>query len=203
MTRTVKQIRDGIYEQNPVFVLLLGMCPALAVSTGLRGAVGMGLATTAVLLCSNILISGLRRLIPDKIRIAAFVIIIAGFVTAVDYLMQAYAPDLSELLGIFIPLIAVNCIVLARAEAFASKNGVARSALDALSMGAGFTLALMSVAFFRELLGAGALMDVRLLPEGFPGIALMARPAGGFITLGCVIAAAQALKIRSKGVSAP
>lgn len=202
MTQTIKQFKNGLLDQNPVFVLLLGMCPTLATSTSLPSAVGMGLAATAVLVCSNMVISVLRKLIPEKIRIAAFVVIIAGFVTAVDYLLQAYVPALSESLGMFIPLIVVNCIILARAEAFASKNGVFRSGVDGLAMGIGFTMALISVAFFRELLGSGTLMDFRILPESFPGIALMTQPAGGFLTLGCVIALVQVLTRRGKGVNA-
>lgn len=198
MTQTMRQFKNGLIDQNPTLVLLLGMCPTLATSTSLTNAIGMGLAATAVLICSNFVISALRKLIPDKIRIAAFVVIIAGFVTAVDYLLQAYVPALSDSLGMFIPLIVVNCIILARAEAFASKNGVLRSALDGLTMGMGFTMALMIVSFIRELLSAGTLFDIRVLPESFPSIGIMAQPPGGFFTLGIVIAAMQAIRSRKK-----
>lgn len=198
MTQTMRQFKNGLIDQNPTLVLLLGMCPTLATSSSMTNAVGMGLAATAVLICSNFVVSALRKLIPEKIRIAAFVVIIAGFVTAVDYLLQAFAPALSESLGMFIPLIVVNCIILARAEAFASKNGVMRSALDGLTMGMGFTLALMAVAAIRELLSAGSLFGFRVLPEAFPSIGIMAQAPGGFIVLGIVIAVMQAVRNRGK-----
>ncbi|MDR1669508.1 MAG: electron transport complex subunit E [Oscillospiraceae bacterium] len=198
MTQTMRQFKNGLIDQNPTLVLLLGMCPTLATSTSMTNAVGMGLAATAVLICSNFAVSALRKLIPEKIRIAAFVVIIAGFVTAVDYLLQAFVPALSESLGMFIPLIVVNCIILARAEAFASKNGVMRSALDGLTMGMGFTLALMTVSAIRELLSAGSLFGFRVLPEAFPSIGIMAQPPGGFIVLGVVIAVMQAIRNRGK-----
>jgi electron transport complex protein RnfE len=194
----MRQFKNGLIDQNPTLVLLLGMCPTLATSTSMTNAVGMGLAATAVLICSNFAVSALRKLIPEKIRIAAFVVIIAGFVTAVDYLLQAFVPALSESLGMFIPLIVVNCIILARAEAFASKNGVMRSALDGLTMGMGFTLALMTVSAIRELLSAGSLFGFRVLPEAFPSIGIMAQPPGGFIVLGVVIAVMQAIRNRGK-----
>lgn len=200
MNQTLKQFKSGIIDQNPVLVLLLGMCPTLATSTSMTNAVGMGLAVTAVLICSNLAISALRKLIPDKVRIAAFVVIIATFVTAVDYLLQAYLKELSKSLGMFIPLIVVNCIILARAEAFASKNGVFRSAIDGLTMGLGFTFAVLIVSAVREFLSAGSLLGVRILPDAFPGVLLMGLPPGGFLTLGAVIAAMQFLQKR-KGAS--
>ncbi len=199
MNLTLRQIKNGLFTQNPVFVLLLGMCPTLATSTTLTNALGMGLAATAVLTCSNVAISLLRKLIPDKIRIAVFVVIIAGFVTAVDLLLQAYIPALSESLGLFIPLIVVNCIILARAEAFASQNGVGRSALDGLTMGLGFMMALMIVSFFREILGGGTLLGHQILPKSFPPALIMALPPGGFLTLGIVIAAMQKILSRKGG----
>ncbi|MDR0293967.1 MAG: electron transport complex subunit E [Oscillospiraceae bacterium] len=202
MTQTMRQFKNGLVDQNPTLVLLLGMCPTLAVSTSLTNAVGMGLAATAVLICSNVVISALRKLIPDKIRIAAFVVVIAGFVTAVDYLLQAFAPALSDSLGMFIPLIVVNCIILARAEAFASKNGVVRSAIDGLAMGMGFTMALIFVAAVRELLSAGTLFEFTILPDAFPKIDIMGQPPGGFIVLGVVIAVMQAVRNRSKAKNA-
>ena len=191
MKKTLEQFKNGLFTQNPTLVLLLGMCPTLAVSTSLSNALGMGAAVTAVLICSNFAISLLRRLIPDKIRIAAFVVIIAGFVTAVDLLMQAYLPELSESLGVFLPLIVVNCIILARAEAFAFKNNAARSALDGLTMGMGFTLAVSIVSVIRESLGSGTLMGYAVFPEGFQPAMLLALTPGGFLVLGLVIAAMQ------------
>ena len=143
---------NGIVFENPVFVQLLGMCPTLATSSSVKNALGMGLSATAVLICSNLAISALRKLIPDKVRIAAYIIVIAGFVTAVDLLLQAFFPELSKSLGVFIPLIVVNCIILARAEAFASKNRVLPSAVDGLGMGLGFTLALLLLGSIREIL---------------------------------------------------
>ena len=196
MTPAMRQFKNGLIDQNPTLVFLLGICPALASSATMLNAAGMGLATTAVLICSNFVISALRRLIPEKIRIAVFMVIIAGFVTAADTLLQAFAPSLSESLGIFIPLIVVNCILLARAELFAFKNGAGRAALDGLTMGMGFLTALLAVAGVRELLSEGTLFDVPVLPEAFPGLPVMAQPPGGFLALGAVIAVMQA--VRSK-----
>ena len=158
MKKFLQQLYEGIFTNNPVFVQLIGMCPTLATTTSLQNGIGMGLAATAVLICSNAVISLLRKLIPSKVRIAAYITIIAGFVTAVDLLIQAYLPDLSKSLGLFIPLIVVNCIILARAEAFASKNGVLPSIGDGLAMGLGFTFALCVLSTIREILGAGTLM---------------------------------------------
>ena len=158
---------NGIVFENPVFVQLLGMCPTLATSSSVQNALGMGLSATAVLICSNIAISALRKFIPDKVRIAAYIIVIAGFVTAVDLLLQAFFPDLSKSLGVFIPLIVVNCIILARAEAFASKNGVLPSAMDGLGMGMGFTLALVLLGSVREILGSGSWFGIPLLGSSF------------------------------------
>ncbi|MCL1806665.1 MAG: electron transport complex subunit RsxE [Oscillospiraceae bacterium] len=202
MTQTGKQFKNGIIDQNPVLVLLLGMCPALATSSSMTDAAGMGFTTTAVLLCSGFTISALRKLIPEKIRIAAFTLIIAGFVTAADFLLQAYAPATADSLGIFIPLIVVNCLVFARAEVFAFRNGVVRSSLDGLAMGMGFLAALLAIAAIREMLSAGTLFDFRVLPESFPAVTIMAQPAGGFFAVGLVVAAMQLLKRKGKaGVS--
>ena len=195
--------KEGLLTKNPVLVQLLGMCSTLAISTSLFNGLGMGISVTLILICSNVMISLLRKLIPSQVRIAAYVVIIAGFVTIVDLLLQAFIPALSESLGVFIPLIVVNCIVLGRAEAFASKNGVGASALDGLFQGIGYTLALVVVCVIRELLGAGTFgggilnggEGIRVLPEGVPAM-LMVMPVGGFLTLGCVIAAAQWLMKR-------
>ena len=195
--------KEGLLTKNPVLVQLLGMCSALAISTSLFNGLGMGISVTLILICSNVMISLLRKVIPSQVRIAAYVVIIAGFVTIVDLLLQAFIPALSESLGVFIPLIVVNCIVLGRAEAFASKNGVGASALDGLFQGIGYTLALVIVCIIREFLGAGTFgggilnggEGIRILPEGVPAM-LMVMPVGGFLTLGCVIAAAQWLMKR-------
>lgn len=197
--------KEGLLTKNPVLVQLLGMCSTLAISTSLFNGLGMGVSVTLILICSNVMISLLRKVIPSQVRIAAYVVIIAGFVTMVDLLLQAFLPALSESLGVFIPLIVVNCIVLGRAEAFASKNGVGASALDGLFQGIGYTLALVVVCVIREFLGAGTFgggilnggEGIRILPEGTPAM-LMIMPVGGFLTLGCVIAAAQWLMKRMK-----
>ena len=190
-----KQLKEGLLTKNPVLVQLLGMCSVLATTTSLFNGVGMGLSVTAILICSNVLISALRKVIPSQIRIAAYIVIIAGFVTVVDLLLQAYIPTLSESLGMFIPLIVVNCIILGRAEAFASKNTVVASAVDGLCQGIGYTVALVIMCVIRELLGAGTLGSgllnggegYRIIAEGYPA-SQMVQPVGGFLTLGFVIA---------------
>ena len=193
-----KQFKEGLLTKNPVLVQLLGMCSTLAITTSLFNGIGMGLSVTLILICSNVLISALRKVIPSQIRIAAYITIIAGFVTIVDLAMQAFLPDLSESLGVFIPLIVVNCIILGRAEAFASKNGVLASAVDGLCQGIGYTVALVVVCIVRELLGAGTFgggllnngEGIRIIPEGYPAMQLV-MPVGGFLTLGFVIAGFQ------------
>ncbi|MBR5871979.1 MAG: electron transport complex subunit E [Clostridia bacterium] len=189
MNKYVKQIKEGIVDQNPVLVQFLGMCPTLATTTSVSNAVGMGLAATAVLICSNVFISLLRKFIPKEIRIASFIVIISGFVTAVELLMKAYFTSLYDSLGLFIPLIVVNCIILARAEAFASKNPVLPSALDGLSMGLGFTLALVLIASVREILGAGTWLGLQVTPDAFSPALIFVLPAGAFLTLGFIAAA--------------
>ncbi len=193
-----KQFKEGLLTKNPVLVQLLGMCSTLAITTSLFNGIGMGLSATIILMCSNVLISALRKVIPSQIRIAAYIVIIAGFVTIVDLAMQAFLPELSESLGVFIPLIVVNCIILGRAEAFASKNGVLASAVDGLCQGIGYTVALVIVCVIRELLGAGTFgggllgggEGIRIIPEGYPAMQLV-MPVGGFLTLGFVIAGSQ------------
>ena len=193
-----KQFREGLLTKNPVTVQLLGMCSTLAITTSLFNGLGMGLAVTVILICSNVLISALRKVIPSQIRIAAYIVIIAGFVTIVDLILQAYLEALSESLGVFIPLIVVNCIILGRAEAFASKNGVLASAVDGLCQGIGYTIALVITCILRELLGAGTFgggilnngEGIRIIPEGFPAMQ-MVMPVGGFLALGFVIAGSQ------------
>lgn len=173
----------GFWKDNPVFVQVLGMCPALAVSNSAINAIAMGLATTFVLTMSNILISVLRNFIPKQVRIASYILIIATFVTITDYVIQAVSIDIHKSLGAFISLIVVNCVILSRAEAFASKNTVGRSLLDGLGMGLGFTLALLCIGGFREILGAGTFFSMQVLPETFEKWVIMVLPAGGFFTL--------------------
>lgn len=193
-----KQFTEGLLTRNPVTVQLLGMCSTLAITTRLFNGLGMGLAVTVILICSNVMISALRRVIPSQIRIAAYIVIIAGFVTIVDLLLQAYLPELSESLGVFIPLIVVNCIILGRAEAFASKNGVLASAVDGLCQGIGYTAALTITCVIRELLGAGTFgggllaggKGIQIIPSQFPA-GMLTLPVGGFLVLGCLIAAMQ------------
>ncbi len=195
-----KQFKEGLLTKNPVTVQLLGMCSTLAISTSLFNGLGMGAAVTIILICSNVLISALRKVIPNQIRIAAYITIIAGFVTIVDLAIQAFLPDLAESLGVFIPLIVVNCIILGRAEAFASKNGVLASAVDGLCQGIGYTVALVIVCVIRELLGSGTFgggllnggEGIQILPEGSPAM-LLVMPVGGFLVLGFVIAGSQYL----------
>ena len=190
----------GLWKENPTFRIVLGMCPTLAVSTSVQNALGMGLAATFVLVCSNVAVSSVRKLIPDKVRIPCFIVIAATFVIIVELLMKAYAPALNKSLGIFIPLIVVNCIVLGRAEAFASKNGVLDSAADGLGMGLGFTLALSLIASIREILGTSMLTvwgDLKFAMPVDAGMILFILPAGGFITLGCLLGLINHLQARA------
>ena len=200
-----KQFKEGLLTKNPVLVQLLGMCSTLAITTNLFNGLGMGLSVTIILMCSNVLISALRKVIPSQIRIAAYIVIIAGFVTIVDLLLQAFLPALAENLGVFIPLIVVNCIILGRAEAFASKNTVVASALDGLFQGIGYTAALIAMCVFRELLGSGTFgggilnggEGIRIIPEGYPAMQ-MVMPVGGFLALGSIIALFQWATQRAK-----
>ncbi len=204
-----KQLKDGLITQNPVLIQLLGMCSTMAITTSLFNGVGMGLSVTIILTCCNIVISALRKAIPNDIRIAIYVVVIAGFVTIVDLLLKAYIPALSEALGVFIPLIVVNCIIIGRAEAFAAKNGLAASTLDGIFQGVGYTLVLVAMCVIREFLGSGTfgggMLDVtngfkivfdgtgsgiRLMPETFCAT-VMILPVGGFLTLGFLIALMQ------------
>ena len=193
-----KQLKEGLLTQNPVLVQLLGMCSTMAITTSLFNGVGMGISVTIILTCSNIVISLLRKLIPDQIRIAAYVVVIAGFVTMVDLLLQAYLPDLANSLGVFIPLIVVNCIILGRAEAFSSKNTVAASAVDGVCQGVGYTIVLVIMSVIREFLGTGTFgagilnggAGYQVLDPQYPAM-LIALPVGGFLTLGCLIALSQ------------
>ena len=194
----LKASLNGSITENPTFVLLLGTCPTLAVTTGVTNAIGMGLSTAVVLTCSNIVISLLRNFIPNKIRIASYVVIIAGFVTIVQMLMNAYVPALAGSLGIYIPLIVVNCIILGRAEAFASKNNVLLSTFDGLGMGLGFTCALTLIASVREILGAGTFAGIKLFGEGFQPASIMILPPGAFLTLGILLAVINGISAKRK-----
>ena len=193
-------LKNGLVKQNPVFVQLLGMCPTLAVTTSIMNGIGMGLSATFVLICSNFFISVLRKFIPQKIRIASYIVVIAGFVSVVEMIMKAFIPDLSDALGIFIPLIVVNCIILARAESFASKNKPLPSLVDGLASGLGFTGALIIVSAVRELLGNGTLFGFNVTGPNFSPALIMVLPAGGFLALGFIIAAVQSItaKINAK-----
>lgn len=179
-------LTNGIIKENPVLILLIGTCPTLATSSSLANGLGMGVAATAVLICSNIVISALRKIIPDKVRIPCYIVLIAGFVTIVQFIVKAYAPSLDKSLGVFLPLIVVNCIILGRAEAFANKNSVIDSALDGIGMGIGFTLALAAMGAIRELLGTGCLLGKTIIPNFSIGFFNLA--PGGFFVYGVLIA---------------
>ena len=183
-----KELTKGILKENPTLVMLLGMCPTLAVTTQAMNGIGMGIATTFVLLGSNIVISALRNIIPDKVRIPAFIVIIASFVTFIGFLLEGFLPDLYDSLGIYLTLITVNCIIFGRAEMFASKNGIAASTCDAIGMGAGFTLALFLMGSIREIIGAGQWMGMSIPVLDSNPMLLFIMPAGGFFTLGVIIA---------------
>lgn len=194
MNQYLKQIKEGMVNQNPIFMQFLGMCPTLATTTSVSNAVGMGLAATAVLICSNVIISLLRKFIPKEIRIASYIVIISGFVTAVELLMKAYLQSLYNSLGLYIPLIVVNCIILARAEAFASKNPVLPSAIDGLSMGLGFTVSLILISSVREILGAGTWLGLPIMGSWYTPATIFILPAGAFLTLGILAALVNAIK---------
>lgn len=196
MKKFLDQLRDGIITNNPVFVQMLGTCPSLATTTSAANALGMGLSVIFVLVFSNLFISLLRKFIPNQIRIASYIVIISGFVSMLELLIKAYLPSLSNSLGLFIPLIVVNCIILARAEAFASKNKVLPSVIDGISMGLGFTFALVILGSIREIIGAGTIFGISVFGEWFEPAVLFIMPPGAFITLGFVIALVQ--KIKSK-----
>ena len=188
-----KQMKEGLFTNNPIFVQFLGMCSALAITTSVGNAIGMGLSVTAVLILSNVIISLLRKFIVPQVRIAAFIVVISGFVTVVELVMKAFLPDLNKSLGLFIPLIVVNCIILARAESFASKNGVAASAVDGLWQGLGYTLAVVVTSIVRELLGTGKIAGVTILGDWFPKANIFIQPPGAFLTLAFLVAAFGAI----------
>lgn len=197
MSKYIERIYNGIIKENPTFVLMLGMCPTLAVTTTAVNGLGMGLSTTVVLVFSNLIISLLRKIIPDRVRIPAYIVIVGSLVTMVQMLLQAFIPSLYKSLGIFIPLIVVNCIILGRAEAYAAKNGPMESLFDGVGMGLGFTVGLTSIAVFREILGAGAIFGIELIPEDFR-IAIFGLAPGAFF----VLAGLTALQNKFKAPSA-
>ena len=201
-----KQFKEGLITNNPVLVQVLGMCSVMAITTSFFNGLGMGAAVTVILTLSNVIISLIRKIVPDKIRIAMFIVVIAGFVTVVDLFLQAFIPALAESLGVFIPLIVVNCIILGRAESFSYKNGVAASFFDGIFQGIGYTLVLLAMCIIREFLGAGTFgggllgpdgKGIAILPEQFPA-GMMTLPVGGFMTLGCLIALMQWALSKSK-----
>ena len=201
-----KQFKEGLITNNPVLVQVLGMCSTMAITTSFFNGLGMGLAVTVILTLSNVIISAIRKVVPDKIRIAMFIVVIAGFVTCVDLLIQAYVPSLASSLGVFIPLIVVNCIILGRAESFSYKNGVAASFFDGIFQGIGYTVVLLIMCIIRELLGAGTfgggilgpdLKGIQIIPSQFPA-GMLTLPVGGFLVLGCLIAFMQWALAKSK-----
>lgn len=198
MANPLKLIKNGIIDENPTFVQVIGMCPTLAVTSSAINGLGMGLSTAAVLICANLFVSLLRKVIPDKVRIPCFVVVIATFVTVIQFLLQAYLPALNASLGLYIPLIVVNCIILARAEAFAYKNTAIDSIFDGLGMGLGFTIALGFLGLVREFIGSGTLFNIAVLPEAFPKTLLFVMAPGAFFTLGCLMALLNHFRNKSK-----
>ena len=197
MKECLERLYNGVIKENPTFVLMLGMCPTLAVTTSAVNGLGMGLSTLVVLVMSNLVISIMRNIIPDKVRIPGYIVIVATLVTIVQLLLQAYLPDLYSSLGIYIPLIVVNCIILGRAEAYASKNGPLLSVFDGLGMGLGFTLALTLISIFRELIGAGTVFGIQVMPEAYEPIAIFVMAPGAFLVLCLLVAFQNAMHMRT------
>ena len=197
-TNLLNELTKGIWKENPIFVISLGLCPTIAVTSSMTNAIGMGLASMFVLVCSNLIISLIRNIVPNAVRIPSFIVVIATFVTILDKLVQAYVPALSASLGIFIPLIVVNCIILGRAEAFACKNSPIASIFDGIGMGLGFTIALSLIAFFRELLGDGALLGYKIPFFADAPALIMIMPPGGFIVFGLLIALKRNYDLKGK-----
>ena len=202
MNKYAERVYNGLIKENPTFVLMLGMCPTLAVTTSAINGAGMGLTTTAVLIMSNFMISLLRKAIPEKVRMPAFIVIVASFVTVVQMVLKAYFFSLNEALGIYIPLIVVNCIILGRAEAYASKNTPLLSICDGIGMGLGFTAGLTIIGMFREILGAGKIFGITILPQAFPRFTIFVMAPGAFFVLAALTAIQNAVKMKKKGVKA-
>ncbi len=198
MNKYTERIYNGIVKENPTFILVLGMCPTLAVTTSVRNAVGMGLSTMAVLVLSNLLISALRNMIPDEVRIPGYIVVIASLVTVVELLLKAFIPSLYSSLGLYIPLIVVNCIILGRAEAYASKASPLMAACDGIGMGLGFTIALTLIGAFRELIGAGTLCGFQVMPSAYEPVGIFVKAPGAFIVLGALIAIMNGLHIENR-----
>ena len=198
MNQLTERIYNGIVKENPTFILWLGMCPTLAVSTAAINGLGMGISTTAVLILSNVIISMLRKVIPDEVRLPAYIVIVATLVTITELLIEAYLPSLYDALGIYIPLIVVNCIILGRAEAYANKHSVLLSAFDGIGMGIGFTVALTILGFLRELLGAGKVFGYQVMPDSFQPIGIMIQPPGAFLVLAVMIAVLNAFQVKNR-----
>lgn len=196
MSKAGERLYNGIVKENPTFVLMLGMCPTLAVTTSAINGAGMGLTTTVILVLSNMMISALRKVIPDRVRIPAYIVIVATFVTLVQFLLQAYIPSLNDALGIYIPLIVVNCIILGRAESYASKNGIMLSMFDGLGMGLGFTIGLTLIGIFREILGNGTIFNVKIMPDAYEPITIFVLAPGAFFVLAFLVAVQNKVKNR-------
>ncbi|NLJ91395.1 MAG: electron transport complex subunit E [Clostridiales bacterium] len=193
----MKPLINGLIHENPTFVLMLGMCPTLAVTTSASNALGMGLSTALVLIASNIMISLLRKVIPDTVRMPAYIVIVASFVTVVQFLLEAFVPSLHESLGIYIPLIVVNCIILGRAEAFASRNSVGESLMDGIGMGIGFTVGLLAIGIVRELIGKGTIFDFTIMPDAYEPFNIFVLAPGAFFVLSGLTALQNKLKLKS------
>lgn len=197
MNKTVERLKCGIVTENPTFVQMLGMCPTMAVTTSAVNGVGMGLTTTVILILSNMMISLLRKVIPDKVRIPAYIVIVASFVTIVQFLLQGFVPSLYASLGIYIPLIVVNCIILGRAESYASKNNVWLSMFDGIGMGLGFTVGLTAIGIFRELFGNGTIFGLRIMPDSYEPLTILILAPGAFFVLACLVAVQNKVRIEN------
>lgn len=197
MNKYLERVYNGVVKENPIFILVIGMCPTFAVTTSASNGIGMGLSTMAVLVLSNLLISLLRKIITDEIRLPAFIVVIASFVTIVELLLKAYIPSLYDALGLYIPLIVVNCIIMGRAEAYAYKNSALLSVFDGIGMGLGFTVALLVIGSFREILGAGTWFGKQIMPAAYTPIGILVSPPGAFITVGIIIAILNGLHIKN------
>ncbi len=205
MNKCTERLMNGLVKENPTFVLMLGMCPTLAVTTSSINGIGMGLSTTAVLIMSNMMISMLRKIIPDSVRMPAFIVIVASFVTIVDFLMEGFVPSLYDSLGLYIPLIVVNCIILGRAESYASKNPVIPSIFDGIGMGLGFTVGLTSIGIVRELIGSGKIFNMQILPDSYEPFTIFILAPGAFFVLACLVALQNKVKnnLARKGKKVP
>ncbi|MGN0437902.1 MAG: electron transport complex subunit RsxE [Lachnospiraceae bacterium] len=195
MNKTIDRLKSGIITENPTFVQMLGMCPTMAVTTSAINGLGMGLTTTVILILSNMMISALRKVIPDKVRIPAYIVIVASFVTIVQFLLQGFVPSLYDSLGIYIPLIVVNCIILGRAESYASKNNVWLSMFDGVGMGLGFTVGLTAIGIFRELLGGGSVFGYWIMPESYEPVSILILAPGAFFVLACLVAVQNKVRL--------